>query len=504
VYFRIILSVLSITICFGADEFSISGRTVDGGTGHPIKNVLVELSCLKPVVKRAVLTDVSGAFRFEGVSACRYQLGGQKPSYERAMQVVQLGPSGKDVVLKLNALGVIRGRVSTTEREPAIGVIVRLWHADVVEGRRQFRSVAYGATDDRGEYLLPDLLPGSYVLHAAGKAGGTSTFVGGRPRRIGEEEAFAPLYYGGTSLPTAAPITVESGKELRADLSVAMRPAYAISGTISGMTPYQPVSLLLLTPDLTGVPTRNALNSATGEFWVADVVPGSYLLRATQRDGKKYSIAEVPLTVTAGAVQDVRLLLAQGVDVPVNLPISSDVRSRSFITLSLTPVTPIEGGTYNAFAMMETPPVFKRVVPGRYRFGIDNSTVCVQSVTAGSQNLLLEPEILVQSGVPPAPIDIVVSELCGSIEAKLPDGMPLAFDETLVLFPASGGQPIAVFLINKAYTRRNLRPGDYTAYLFPKDVAYAERETLEKSGVRGQPVKVQAEGVTRIQLEVRP
>ncbi len=454
-YFQIILSVLCITICVGADQFSVSGkvddgtgqfavagRTVDGSTGQPLKNVLVELSCSNSSVKWALLTDVSGAFRFEGVSACAYKLLGQKPSHDNAIQFVKVGPSASEVVLKLNPLGVVRGRVSTTEREPAIGVAVRLWDSHVADGRRRFRSAAYAVTDDRGEYLLADVRPGAYVLHVAGKSGGTSTFVGGQPRRIGEEEAFAPVYYGGgTSLPNAATITVESGKELRSDISVTMRPAYAVTGMISGMTPYQPVSLFLLTTDLTGVPTRNSLNSATGEFRVADVVPGTYILRAN---------------------------------------------------------------TYSALARAERPARFEAVVPGSYRVQVDTSEFCAQAITAGTQNLLLEPEISVRAGVPPAPIDVVVAGSCGSIEAKVPDGTLSGNQKLLVLFPATGGEPIAAFWQSQAYVSQNILPGDYTAFLFPKNAAYAEPGAREKSGVRGQPVKVQAEGVTRIQLEVRP
>ncbi len=73
---------------------------------------------------------------------------------------------------------------------------------------------------------------------------------------------------------SAATVQVDKGKEVRADFSVLMQRAYAVTGSVSGMAPYRPVTLLLLTPDLTAVHTRVAVNAATGEFRVADVVPG--------------------------------------------------------------------------------------------------------------------------------------------------------------------------------------------------------------------------------------
>ena len=176
-------------------EFCVGGTVLNAQTGEPLRRAAVTIP------EAAALTDAAGAFRFCSLPAGAYYANAEKPGFVAAGASVVVGPSRENVVLRLQPLCVIGGKVADAAGEPAPNVLVQLLAIQVAEGRRKVRVESAVAADDRGEYRLAGLSAGRYYLRVAGWEGAT-----GNPD---EGEAFAPVYYGGAAeLASAAPVRV--------------------------------------------------------------------------------------------------------------------------------------------------------------------------------------------------------------------------------------------------------------------------------------------------------
>src|SRR5580692_7549015 len=282
-----------------ADEasFCVAGTVLNAITGEPLRRAAVTIP------QAADLTGPAGDFRFCNLPAGDYFANAEKPGFTTAGARVFVGPSREDVLLRLVPLSVVSGIVADAAGDPLPNVLIQLIAIFVRDGRRHVLVQSTVTTDDRGRYRLPVVTSGRYYLRAGGWADAPDPSAG---------EAFAPVYYGGAAeLPSADPVSVEPGHDLRADFSLDLRTAYRIRGTLAGFSPLLPARVELLGAGNEPISTPVALNSATGVFQVDDVAPGSYLLRATQGEGPKRLRGELPLQVSGG-VNGVLVALAGG------------------------------------------------------------------------------------------------------------------------------------------------------------------------------------------------
>jgi protocatechuate 3,4-dioxygenase beta subunit len=85
-----------------------------------------------------------------------------------------LGPNGRiglrekqwfnEADIKLWKPGAISGRVLDEFGEPMVATYVRAIARQMVAGRAQFIAGPVALTDDRGEYRIPNLPPGQYLV----------------------------------------------------------------------------------------------------------------------------------------------------------------------------------------------------------------------------------------------------------------------------------------------------------------------------------------------------
>ena len=130
-------------------------------------------------VQRVTYTDVKGRFLFPKLSARSYKVSAQYSGYLGAsFGERQPGRSGvafalrddqriDDITLTLHKGGVVGERVIDQDGRPMMGIIVSpllmRWRSD---GAREFVATLANMTDDRGEYRLFGLPPGTYLLAA--------------------------------------------------------------------------------------------------------------------------------------------------------------------------------------------------------------------------------------------------------------------------------------------------------------------------------------------------
>jgi hypothetical protein len=189
------------------------------------------------------------------------------------------GQSADRVDFALSRGGVIAGRITDQNGEPQPGLaITAMRFAWTPNGFRTLERMSTGffgrvVTDDLGQFRIYALMPGSYVVAAAGVAGG---FIGPEPRPQGV------TYYPGTAnVDDAQAVQVELGQEVSAHFPlVSTRPA-RVSGRVvdSAGEPVVWRQLVLVSRTEGGVFTRSSgTTRPDGTFDITGVAPGTYTI----------------------------------------------------------------------------------------------------------------------------------------------------------------------------------------------------------------------------------
>jgi len=158
---------------------AIQGTVLSGATGQPLRRAEV---LLRPAdskgAARYQTTDESGAFAFPKVAPGRYEITVQREGYlplaagrmgdykMPPIFSVNPGQTISSFVWRMTPAGVVSGKVRFDDAEPAANVIIQLYRAYYERGRHGYAAAATTQTDDRGEYRVHGLAPGSYYVAA--------------------------------------------------------------------------------------------------------------------------------------------------------------------------------------------------------------------------------------------------------------------------------------------------------------------------------------------------
>lgn len=499
---RMLAVAFLTTPLLAATDFCVAGTVVNALTGEPLHRAAVTIP------QTATLTDAAGAFRFCGLPAGAYYANGEKPGFTPAGLNVMVGPSREDVVLRLPPLGVVKGKVVDANGDPLENALIQLLPLSLDNGRRKAHIEAAVSTDDRGEYRLPGLAAGRYLVRAAGWQGS----VANQPNA---SETFAPVYYGGaTDLASAAPLTVDPGREVTADFSVSLETAYRIRGSLASYSALLPAKVELLGAEggLSVAPI--ALNAATGAFQISNVAPGSYLLRATQGEGDQRLRAEQAVEVASTDLFDVVLPLAHAVVVKGivrTAGVSGAVPSPPGCSVDLIP-TAVSVSDEPALESMtgdEGEFEFAGVLPGRYSLRTDCANGYIASVHAGDTDLLARDELLISPGVTPPPLEAVLNTDGATVDVTpSPENDDDEAGSWLVLMPESGNPIHIKFAILRGKISISaVAPGDYQAYAWtgsPYDFEYANPAVRQAWAGHAVSVSVNARDRQSITVKLSP
>lgn len=220
-----------------ADTAAIQGRVVDGQTTSPLPRARVKLDG-PGGLQRTALTDESGNFAFTALPTGLFSLTAEKPTYlpGRYPESGRTLRSNAKLFFPLldgqvlNGLmtlfhgGAISGRVIDSHGEPVESANVQVMRVPRSgRGRPTVRSG--GATNDLGEFRVPRLEPGRYLLLV-------------QPRRDVQDDGpatqSAPTFYPGVSIrEQALPITIERSASVTGlDLVLVDGTMSRVSGTL--------------------------------------------------------------------------------------------------------------------------------------------------------------------------------------------------------------------------------------------------------------------------------
>ena len=158
---------------------AIQGTVVSGATGQALRRAQV---LLKPADSKGTslyqTSDESGGFSFPNVAPGRYIITVQRDGYlplsagrigDYKMPPIFTVNSGETIssfVYRMTPSGVVSGAVKFDDAEPAVNVAIQLYRSYYERGRHGYAAVASARTDDRGQYRVHGLEPGSYYVAA--------------------------------------------------------------------------------------------------------------------------------------------------------------------------------------------------------------------------------------------------------------------------------------------------------------------------------------------------
>lgn len=302
----------------------LAGRVLAGDTRRPLRRAIVQLGTGNLQTTRWTATDSDGRWAFTGVDAGTYTITasrdgfvtmshGQKGPFGAASPVVLSADQGRDSLdILLPPGGVITGRLVDDLGDPVGAALVQPMRLTFVDGQRQLvtvasglQSLSYGGlTDDRGEFRIYGLAPGTYYVSAA--YGRTA------PGQSDDRVSYATTYYPGTaSIAGASPLTVVAGQAVAANFALSATPLVEVSGRVlnaSNPPTAGNVTLVAVAPGhaveagtrLSGQVDRN------GAFRLKGVPPGEYYLRASAgTSGGAPAVGALLLVVADRDVRDV-------------------------------------------------------------------------------------------------------------------------------------------------------------------------------------------------------
>jgi hypothetical protein len=212
-----------------AQTFRVAGVVVDSQHGTPLSRAHV-LLLEKRVGELAATTSGEGAFSFD-VPAGSYVLSAEFNGWRIVFGNSGSGDFGSAVIvgpdqdtahltLRWYPPGAVFGKVVDDQGEPIRDATVQLVLDSVVIGKRRSAWAKSATTDDRGEYRVGLLAPGTYYLVATGQpwyAARIALGLRGADDQPHLATAYQPAYHRGTA---ETPIVLQSGAEVQADLTL--------------------------------------------------------------------------------------------------------------------------------------------------------------------------------------------------------------------------------------------------------------------------------------------
>ena len=302
---------------------SISGRVI-GDDGQPVPHAFISIERRSGLYRgaggelkgdstsRQTLTDDRGLFRVADLAPAVYRIAAMKAGFAESIdsgrpKYYRIGDS---VTLNMIRGGVITGKVTTSDGEPVIGVVVQVFMARDVDGRLVGESVSRrpAQTDDRGIYRIHSLRPGTYLVVA--------NYPGFFPGRTNPFEAETPTYFPSSSRDTAAEVSVHGGQELgNIDIRYRGDRGYTINGIVSYDANRSPkddsIQVRLIHAASGAIETSTSVErvEAQGTFSFPCVQEAEYELEALSNEGEGARSQRRHVTVRGGDVGGVALVL---------------------------------------------------------------------------------------------------------------------------------------------------------------------------------------------------
>jgi uncharacterized surface anchored protein len=512
---------------------SIEGQVINLKTGAPLKKATIRLSMMNSAASgrgmvisnaRSVDTDDQGHFSFTGLDSGKYRLSAERQGFLRQSYgerrysgggtpvLVGDGQNVKGVNFKLSPQGVITGKVLDEDGEPMANVQVSVHRNLYSGGKRQWVMINTAMSSDIGEFRLPNLQPGRYLVSTNPRPLPRAPVDPNQPLPQTPDLSYAATYYPSTTDSAAAiPVDVGAGDEIRGiDVRPVKARVWRVRGKANGPGGGRGSVQVSLTP--AEGPSRNLLmgvaRPADGLFEIRSVPSGSYILHGQVQNGGQVWAAAQPLQVTGNHVDGIVLNLASGGDVQgiVKLTDATAPVDLGNVNVMLRPVgfnglAPPRGrvGDDLKFTLKSVPPVKFAVTVNGY-----GNTCYLKSVQYNGSEVTNDGVEMTGGGA----LQVTLSAAAAQVDAVVmdKDDKP-AIGAVVALIPKDGGTT-SVFTAdeNGILSVRGLKPGDYRMLAW-EDVeqgAPQDPDFTRKYEGRAKTVHLDPSGHEAVQLQAIP
>ncbi|HEY6389963.1 MAG TPA: carboxypeptidase regulatory-like domain-containing protein [Bryobacteraceae bacterium] len=339
-----LLALCSVLALFGQTPPStteesparIDGAVMSKATGQPLRRAQVLLKPVDAGTSAIVqTTDDSGKFVFPKVTPGRYSISVQRDGY-LPLQAGSIGAYKMppfftvrpgDIIhsfdFRLVPWGVIGGKVKFDDAEPAVNVAVQLYREYYLKGRHGWAVAAATRTNDRGEYRVHGLEPGSYYIAAlyqppARPPNSTEqrrTDASGKPAA---ELSYAVTFYPEVQkLADAVAVRISPGQEVNGmDIFLTLVHTVRIHGRVTSalsgqVVPGPSITLRWNDADNTGsvsAPVDVSYDSHNN-FEIKGVTPGPYLIVTTGADEGTALSGRTPVNVGDSDIEELEIVI---------------------------------------------------------------------------------------------------------------------------------------------------------------------------------------------------
>lgn len=489
---------------------SIEGVVVRSGTSTPVAGARVSIGLA------SVVSDDSGRFTFTNVLPGRYRLFANHADYVPGQSVdvsINSGDAVKGVVLGMIPKGSISGRVYNKNGDVIAGANVQPLKYAYQDGRRILLTIATakgsGQTNELGEYTLPGLAPGPYIIKADVPQSSSAS-----------RETLLPVYFPNTTNASMAslvdlPAGVNfNGVDLRMNDARAVR----VSGHVKDGTTGQPAlgAAVTLVPRRGTVATGSLKRTQTadkGSFEFLNMAPGSYDVVATTAGRLA---ASVSIEIGSDDIEDLNLVLQPQLSIKGKVTIENQQNETGNINLSEVRVE-LRREPHIPELLILLPNVsadgsytFDGVTPGDYRFKVSGGRVkgYIKSARFGAIDALNPPFHI--DG--PGEFDVILSPNAGSIDVIITNSEGKASsDATVVLVPEPPRrQRFDLYYVAGSPNGRlhldGIAPGDYKVFAWddvPGD-AWQDADFMRAYEDRGKPAHITEGGSANVELRLIP
>lgn len=495
-----------------------------------------------PNLPLKAVTDSSGRFTFRDLPPGRYTIvvqregyfgpspngGSTLPSSAILPVVVPEQQAPVDVTASLVPGGVISGRVRTPNGRMASNATVQAFIVEYENGQPALLQVAAKEADDRGEFRLAWVQPGSYLLTATPRTAAANT----TPQEIAVR-TFFPSELDATK---AMRVAVNEGSEI-GGIDVGLRAVVPVTvsgqvisslgtGDASGVPPS--ATLILVRRDNT-IP-ENArtvgtvgLAPSTGAFEIRDILPGSYDLFARIQDPQgtpgsaglaTFAWGRAPIEVGNRNVEGITLSVHPSVNVRGVVTLDGKTPgANSGLRLGLqADGSSARIGNYQAVAARQQTPdaagafTVTAIAEGAYRFVVNGApaNAYVADVRQGVTSIY-DAGLYVTEKSPEA-IEVILRSDGGSVDGILTreNSQPLGRTMVVLVPPGPRRQNAALYRttlsnLEGRFSIQGVPPGSYKAFAWENlpDGAYLNAEFLRTHENEGLTVEVSPGRTTR-------
>jgi protocatechuate 3,4-dioxygenase beta subunit len=438
-------------------------------TGAPLRKAQVVLY-VRPA-NLVAESDAEGRFQFFALPSGTYRVSASKAGYfnHPTRVAVASGDSSAKVEIRLPAQGVISGHVADEDGDPLPNANVLLFKSVYQSGRRQWRQLNGGHSNAVGEYRIPDLKPGRYLVESTALRPFPNNRFGERDMAERAVATYVPTYYSNAHYQQdATPVEVGVGATVSGvDIHfspVRMAPAVHVRGKVVGVPAgtQSGVQIAFNAADPAASSSSTAFAGTPDYEFDARVRPGEYRILAKVIGGP-VAYASANITATAD-VDGVVLTTAPVPTVTGQISMAEHSCEMKFKSLRVN------------LAVLDSHFGFRPDATGKFFFAIDYTRAghysmylesipadCfVQSVKLGAREI--DPEDCeISSSVN---LDIILSSTAAKITGTVvdKDGNPLP-DSIATLIPIDGTWPDKETADDSgAFQFKRLRPGKYKLF----------------------------------------